>query len=95
MPLDPKIIPVEAFQAGTVDQPDRSRQYQHAQAKTPEKLLEGVNATGAIARGARRDLDRIQKRMDLQLRNSLVIAASAALLARAPEIWGWLLRLLM
>lgn len=95
MPLDPKIIPAEAIQAGTVDQPDRSRQYQHAQAMTPEMLLKGVNVGNAIARGTRRDVDQIREELDLKLRNSLIIAASAALLARAPEIWGWLLRMLM
>lgn len=93
MTLDPEIIPVEAIQAGTVGLADRSRQYQHAQAKTPDNLLKGVNATGAIARGTRRDIDRIQKQMNLKLRNQIVIIAVTALLVRAPEICAWLLRL--
>jgi hypothetical protein len=91
---DPNFIPAEAIQAGTVGQPDRSRQYQHADAKTPDKLLEGVNVAGAIARGTRRDLDQIREELDLKLRNSLIIAASAALLARLPEIFAFVIRIL-
>lgn len=87
----PEIIPVEAIQAGTVNEPNRSRQYQAAIHKTPEKLLEGVNVAGAIARGARTDLDKLQRQMmNLKLRNSVVVAIVTALLVKLPEIWAWL-----
>lgn len=91
---DPQLIPAAAFEAGTVNQPNRARQYQAAQHKTPEKLLEGVNAAGAIARGARADLDRLQHRMNLQLRNSIIVALLTGAMMRGPDLWHWLSALL-
>ena len=31
--------------------------------------------------------------MNLKLRNGLIVAVVTGILARAPEIWGWLLRI--
>lgn len=92
---DPHLIPHEAFEANTVNKPDRSAQYRSAIHKSPDKLLEAVNATGAIARSAKFQADRLQSQMNLKLRYSIYTAVITGAIARAPEIYRgflWLLR---
>jgi hypothetical protein len=79
---------------GTLNKVDRKAQYQGPEYAKPEHLLEAVNVQGNHIRGVQADVGRVQHQVyNLRLRNSLIVAAVTALLARAPEICAWVSKL--
>jgi hypothetical protein len=84
-----------ARKVGTLDKVDRRPQYSDPKKNAqPEALLEAVNAQGNHIRGLQSDTGKMQRQLyNLKLRNSVVVAASTALLMNAPAIarfvWAW------
>ncbi len=83
-----------ALLLGTYDKPDRSKQYQAPHEEQPSRLLRAVNTLGDHTRHLQSNQAELQRQlMNFKLRNGVVIAVITGLLARAPEIWSWLMRI--
>jgi hypothetical protein len=91
---EPNLIPLAAVRAGTVDKIDRRRQYEDPEFQHPATLLTAVNAQGNHIRGLQSDTGRIQNQVfNLKLRNSIIVAIVTGVVARAPEIFAFVARL--
>lgn len=82
-----------AILLGTYGKPDRAKQYDAPHESQPARLLKAVNAQGDHIRHVQRDVTEMRTMMDLKLRNTIIAIAVTAVLARAPEIWSWLMRI--
>lgn len=84
-----------AILLGTYGKSDRSKQYDTPYEQQPARLLKAVNVQGDQLRRVQSNQGEMQRElMNLKLRNGVVVAVIAGVLARGPEIWSWLLRIL-
>lgn len=75
-----------AKRLGTYEKIDRSAQYRDAQHAQPGTILKAVNALGNHTRALQSEKERMQRKMNLQLRNSLIVAVVTALVTAAATV---------
>lgn len=87
------MTPLEkARHLGTLNKPDRSRQYP---LDTHAQIVDAVNLALTKIRTVEKTKDEeiAALKANLSLRNALVLMVITAALARAPEIWSWIMRI--
>lgn len=75
-----------AKRLGTYGKIDRSAQYRDAQHAQPGTILKAVNALGNNTRTLQSEKDRMDHKMNLQLRNSVIVAIVTALVTVAATV---------
>lgn len=87
-PLDSEIQAAieRAKRLGTYKQIDRSAQYRDAHNAQPGAILKAVNALGTHTRALQAEKERMQHKMNLQLRNSVIVAIVTALVTAAATV---------
>lgn len=71
---------------GTFEKIDRGPQYRDAQYAQPGPILKAVNALGNHTRALQSEKERMQRKMNLQLRNSLIVAVVTAIVTAAATV---------
>jgi hypothetical protein len=86
-PLDSETKAIErAKRIGTYEQIDRSRQYATPDHAEPAALLKTVNVQSNRVRAIQSANDRMERRMNLTLRNSLIVSVVTALVTAAATV---------
>lgn len=84
--LDSEIAIERAKRLGTYQKIDRRAQYETPDRAQPGALLHAVNSLGNHTRALQSEKERMQRKMNLQLRNSLIVAVVTAVVTSAATV---------